>query len=357
MSALPMNPNFVRANDVARAQLYFDNKQSTAWDKVNQSLRRMGYDTQYLVAPKEVEFIKPTIIEALRWTPSIDQIAPTDNIGPGMLKYTYYKYNKLVGPELSQDFEHRSNVYASTTEATVELHGLQYDWHFPKTWVDASNNPNALYHLQPGLMEGNMRELTKELALYRNKYLYRGTDCAGMTDVGITGLLNASGTTTAPSVGLGNDNDVTATGDGPDLASKMAGVLIAEKFEPPFVLDLSPGLMRQFGVNRTTVEHTSDLDLMYMMKGENGANMFSMIRSNPFMLDTETEVNATGSCAIYKPGYDNFRIGESYALNYYPLPPTSLGIDGKLLWMGQMVIPRPKAISVRTGVTTNVWGA
>jgi hypothetical protein len=356
MSAIA-SPMFARSNDIARANLYFDTEKSSAFDKVNQSLRRMGYDTQYLIAPKETEFIKPTIIKALRYSPSIDLIASTDNIGPGMLKYTYYTYNKLQGPELSQDFEHRSNVYQSSTEATVELHGLQYDWHFPKTWIDASTNPNALYHLQPGLMEGQMRELAIELALYRNKYLYRGTDCAGMTDVGITGLLNAPGTTTAPSVGLDNDDSVITTGDGPDLASKMAGVLIAEKFEPPFILHLSPGLLRQFDKNRTTTEHTSDLQIMYEMKGENGENMFEMIRSNPFMLDTETEVNATGSCAIYKRGYDNFRIGESYALNYYPLPPTSLGVDGKMLWMGQMIVPRPKSISFKSGITTNVWGA
>lgn len=361
MSTINQTP-FVRGKDVA--QVYVDTKDAngkviqSAWDKLNQQIRFMrGNDTQYLVSPKETEFIQPTIIEALRWKPSIDQIAQTHNIGPGLIKYTYNKYNSVLAPELSQDFEHRSNVYTSFTETSVELNGLQYDWHFPKTWVDATNNPNSLLHLQPGLMEGQMRNLAMELALYRNKFLYRGTDCAGLTDVGLTGLLNATGTTTAPTVGLGNDNDVTATGDGPDLASKMAAALIAEKFEPPFVLDLSNGVFMQFDKNRTTTEHTSDLELIYKMKGENGERMFEMVRMNPFMLDTETETNSTGAAAIYKRGYDNFRIGESYALGYYPLPPTSLGIDGKLLWMGGMVIPRPKSICYKSSITTNVWSS
>ena len=331
--------------------------QDTAWGQYKSMAKHMYGDAAYFLDPDEVRYLEKQILEVLYFEPTLDEIASTINIGAGKSEYKYYKNIKPLPPEFTNDFEGGNNVKILKESATKKLIGLHYDWHLTKPEVDASRANNGIISLSPNPEMNLMQELTQALQQYRCWFGFLGGNIPNINDGnnnGLTGLLNDSSLTFG---GL-TDTDLTTIGDVELAAKKLAAWLIQKKFKPPFVLDMSPGVLIQALTNINATSSKTDYQLILeLASGVNGNRMFSKIRMNPFMINSETETNSTGAIAAYAISPRNFRLIESYPLSFYPTPPTTLGINGKLLWMGAPVVQRADSIAFDNGLTTNSFAA
>lgn len=330
----------------------------TAWGQYRQLAQRGMYgDAAYFLDPDEVRYLEKQILEVMYFEPTLDEIVATLNIGAGKSEYKYYKNIKPLPPEITNDFEGGTNVKVLKESATKKLIGLHYDWHLTKPELDASRANNGIISLSPSPEMNLLQELTAALQQYRCWFGFLGGDIPNINDGnnnGLTGLLNDSSLTFA---GL-SDTNLTTIGDVEIAAKKLAAWLIQKKFKPPFVLDMSPGVLIQALTNINATSSKTDYQLILeLASGVNAGRMFSKIRMNPFMINSETETNSTGAIAAYAVSPRNFRLIESYPLSFYPTPPTTLGINGKLLWMGNTVIQRPDSIAFDNGITTNSFAA
>lgn len=330
----------------------------TAADQYNEQAMARFNDAIYALTPEEITTIQQTILEVLMWKPKADGIMQTDQLGMGATKHKYYKWSKVPAPRETMTFEGGSNVIARKEEVNVELLGLDYDFHFSKPAIDAARNRVGYVQFNKTIDVGTMSILTEFLTEYRDKYLFLGSSGANLKSLGKTGLLNDASLTDPGAVG--NADSLIAAGNVLTAGTDLANFLIGKKFEPPFVLDLSPGVMMQSLKNKNATTSISDFKFLKDLEApeEFGVSrMFSQIRLNAYMIPSDIEVNATGAMACYKPGFQNFHIAESYPIGYYPKVPQGLGIDGKILWMGQTVVQRPDSVAYAESLTTNVFAA
>ena len=311
-------------------------------------------EAQYTLNANEVTAIEGQILHVLRWALKSPRFMTTKNMGGGILKHTYDKWNDVPAPRPSISFDGGRVVTVSKTETSVNLIGYDYDTYLTMPQIDAMNNSNRLQKFEESLQQGTITELTRSLAQYREWAIFRGTSAPGVDDLGITGLVNASGITTPTAYGLDADNNLTAAGDVLDAAQKAANGLIAARYDPPFVLLMTPLVMAQANKNKDTTTYKSDMAKIKELQGGEGTGaMFSDIIMCPYLINSATETTSTGALYAVKPDPTHFRVIESYGLGYYPLPPTGLGVRGKLLWMGVTEVRRPTAVSGRGSQTTN----
>jgi hypothetical protein len=331
----------------------------TAAEKYNDQAMARFNDASYALTPEEITTIQSTILEVLMWKPKADGVMQTDQLGMGATKHKFYKWNRVPAPRETMTFEGGRNVIATKQEVEVELLGLDYDFHFSKTAIDAARNRVGYVQFNKTIDVGTVSILTEFLVEYRDKYLFLGSTGAGLTSgLAKTGLLNDANLTDPGAVG--NADSLVAAGNVLTAGTDLANFLIGNKFEPPFVLDLSPGVMMQALKNKNATTFISDYKYLKDLEApqEFGtSSMFADIRINPYMIDSDTEVNATGAMACYKTGFQNFHIGEGYPIGYYPKVPQGLGIDGKILWMGQTILQRPLSVAFANALTTDVHAA
>jgi len=333
------------------------------WEIYN-DMRKSMHDTAFLLDPDEVTAIEQTILKVLRWKtklddniPGVGPFCPVKQIGAGMKKYDWYKWLDVPAPRNTDTFEGGFDVKVLKQKTTNVLHGMDYDFHITKTDIDAARSTNGKIKLLPELQMGILQNLMEQLALYRDWYGFRGTDAGDLQDITITGLLNDSGLTDPGAGGIGADDDMTAQADVFHSAVELSNKLIQNKFEPPFVLDMTPGLWSQANMNRNTTSDKTDMRLILEYVGANGGNspIFAKVRMNPFLIDSATETNNTAAMGAFAPSMDNYFLAEAYPLGAYPLPPQGLSAyDMKLLWMGRAIVTRPAAIQYINALTINV---
>ena len=339
----------------------------SAADQYNSLRFNQGYrwpkDTTYFFHPSEVTAIETMIQEILRWEPMSNEVIngapflPEVDIGRGKTKFNWFKETDVPAPEWSQSFEQVNNTLPGVTDTTPELLGMMYRYHLTMPEVDAANGSGSIFKLQPNKQVAIMRSLTKSLRLYQEYYKFMGGKVPNMADFSatITGLLNDSGVTAQTTLTASNDNILTAAGDIPYAATELANILMANKLKPPFVLDVSPGVLMQANINIDTGgQPISDTERLFKLTDEKKQALFSSIRVNPFIMGVETETNATAAMACFKPAKDNFFYVYSYPLSFYPLPPTTLGVDGALLFSGRTIVQRPEAIAYASPMTVAV---
>jgi hypothetical protein len=350
------NINFVGTSDQSWRQAgiltdkYVDGRLITAAEQWNNLWGTK--DAAYLLTPDEVTKVQTEIQKVLRWQPLADTISPTVNIGEGMTRFEWYKWLDVNPPRLTQTFEGGNDVKPLKQATTNYLYGMDYDFHLDKVTIDAARSSNGKIKLTPDLQMGTLSNLTEQLALYRNWFIFRGSDIPGVTDIGIKGLVNDSNLTDPGAMGIGADDDLTAAGDVFHSAVVLANKLLQNKFQPPFDLHMTPKVFSQANKNRNTTSDKTDYKLITEYSLGAGA-VFKTPVMNPFLIDSATETTSTGAMACFKSGQENFFTAQSYNLGYYPMPPKGLGVDGKLLWMGAAIVTRPTAIQFVDALTTN----
>ena len=179
-----------------------------------------------------------------------------------------------------------------------------------------------------------------------------------MKDLGLTGLYNDANITDPGQ--YGGADVLTTSLDIYVCVRDYAIELIKAKYDPPFLLQMTPGVLVQSIVNKEAgVGGRTDLELIMALKLPDGTPFFDIFLMNPFLVALDQETSTTGAiCAMAKSspnGRVNFEVVESYPLGFYPLPAVDLGITGKYLWMGAVEIPHPDSIVYRGGYTTTTF--
>jgi len=334
------------------------------WDQFNR-IRSHSFDqvrdANYFFHPNEVTVLQKTMQPVLRWgepQPIVPGFFNDTDIGRGMNQYTYFKTNDVPAPGGSKTFEQRGGTKVSVEDTTVDLFGLYYDFHLSMVQKDASMSGDPIYRLEPAKQQFIIQELTKSLATYQQGYRYLGTAYNGLNDVGITGLLNDSSIT--PATTIGNNGSLVAYGNIRTAANQLANKLLAKKIYAPYILDLSPGVVMQANLNQDAVNGmiVNELSTLFAMNALDGTKMFSAIRMNPHMITGSAETNTTAAMACYKVEQGlipYFKYVYSYPMAYYPMPQISLGVDGKILFMGRTVVEQANAIAFGNTLTVNVF--
>ena len=345
-------------------------KDVSGWDTYIQWKRehRDINDAEYPLIQQEIQHIYENILPVLHWQDRWGDAFTNLDIGRGITKYTFAKYNQIGpanAPQRTQTFESKWDAGVNKATTDLELHGWQYDFHIPRTWIDAQNNSKAVFHFNSDMYTDTMTECVRSLAEARQYFLFNGTQVSGLfDDVAIKGLCNNASLTAPPSLGLGADNDLTEYGDVVKSANILATQLVTRKATPPFGLWLSPGVWAQAAVNINPYNSKSDLQVIMEMCGidpKPGVNqqggMFSFCLPNPFILQSTTETNATGAMCCVKPSDVTARSIESYPLSAYPMPQITMGIDAKVLWMGITEVRRPEWVAFKNSLTTASFAA
>jgi hypothetical protein len=315
------------------------------WQKWNDMQYQRGVrDDTGFTHSGEVQSYKAIIERYIRWPAPEPEIIPERDLGRGILKWTYFRTNDIPAPSESLTFEQRGNTIPTNTQYDASLMGFYYDYHLDMVTRDASNNPNTVYSLQPRKQEWIMQELTRSMAVYKQWYHYRGTSIEGLNDLGITGLINDSAVTNDTTIG--DAGDLTSSYLGVTKAAEdLAQTLLDAKRFPPYTLDLSPGAFIRASKNINPYNGKTEIQNIYDLPTEKKVQMFDQIRINPFLINGVTETSSTGAMAVYKVGQQDFEFAYSYPMAFYPLPPVSLGVDGKLLFMGKTILYQPSAVA------------
>ena len=293
---------------------------------------------------QEVQSYKAIIEQFIRWPAPEPEIMPERDLGRGVLKWTYFRTNDIPAPGESLTFEQRGNTIPTNTTYDANLMGFYYDYHLDMVTRDASNNPNTVYNLLPRKQEWIMQELTRSMAVYKQWYHYRGTSIEGLNDLGVTGLINDSAVTNQTTIG--DAGDLTSSYLGVTKAAMdLAQTLLDAKRFAPYTLDLSPGAFICAVKNINPYNGKNEIQNLYDSTNEKKMQMFNEIRINPFLIEGVTETSSTGAMAVYKTGQQDFEYVFSYPMAFYPLPPVSLGVDGKLLFMGKTILYQPSAVA------------
>ena len=317
----------------------------------DQAYTRGTRDDTSFIHSNEVSAYKAMIERFIRWPAPKPEIMPERDIGRGMLKWSYFRTNDVPAPESSITMEQRDNTIPTNTQYDANLLGFYYDYHLDMVTRDAGNNPNAIFNLMPRKQDYIMQELTRSMAVYKQWYHYRGTSITPMRDLGITGLINDSGVTNQTTIG--NSGSLTTYGNIKKAAGALAATLLEAKRFPPYTLDITPGVFIQAATQNLNIyTGKSELQELYDMTDTNKQMMFNNIRINPFLIAGATETNSTGAIACYKIGEEDFEFVYSYPMAFYPLPPITLGVDGKLLFMGRTILMQPSAVAYGGSLTT-----
>jgi hypothetical protein len=338
------------------------NAKLTSWENHNRKIAseyggmkdKAGFgDASYLLTADEVTVVKNTIQHVLRWNLKSPGLITTKNIGKGMLKYKYWKWLEVLPPRYTLDFSRGEAVYTDKEETELEMMGFDYDIHLTMPQIDYFQNSNRFQRFSESLRQGNITELTRSLAQYREWSIFRGSDIPNMVDIGKTGLVNDSSVQDPGAIGIGLDDDLTAPGDVYYSAILMATKLIQAKFDPPYRIDMTPKVFSQALLNTHATTGYSDLKRIVEIGRDEGFQMFNQVVLNPFLINSETETNTTGAILVSKPNPLNFEYIETYAPGMYALPPVDLGWNAKLLCAGAVAVYRGNSLCYADTLTTN----
>ena len=338
-----------------------DSKKWVRWnrmvaDRLHKDMR-VAQDASYFMYPEEVRVYRPQIQRYIRWQEPepAEGFWQTKNIGPGHVNYRWFNTNDIPAPGETKTFQQKGQTLPTIKENNADLLGFYYDYHMSMIEKDQSVSSGAAYLLEPRKQEFVIQQLTKSLAVWQQYYKFRGTSVTGLTDLGITGLINDANVSNQTTIG--SSGTLTTYGYIISAAASLAGTLINAKRKPPFVLDLTPGVLVQATKNFNTTWGNTELLALYNMitAGPGGKSaLFSAIRMNPFLIGG-SEGNSSGAMACFKTGEDDFEWVESYPMEYYPMPPTGLGVDGKILFMGRTFLEQSSAVAYGGSLTTNVF--
>lgn len=311
-------------------------------------------DAQYVLQPQELRQVDTDVRSVIYSKAVAQKFLPTRQIGKGMTKHRYYKAVAPSAPIFSQDFLPESMDKVPKEEFDVDLLGISKDYFISMRDIDASRNPKSAYDFETKIDTLHLREITALISDYKERILWRGEDIAA-ADIsniagGLTGIFNDSNVQSAAGVlGLGSDDDLTAAGDGVQAVGYLADLLLNKYFEPPYVLVLTPGVYGRFMKNIDTTTNLSDMERILSLTTKDKTSLLSEIYVTPHLGKSTDEL---AMIAPRSPAGDpTIEIIESYPIWHYPINTTSLGIQGKILWMGAAAVKRPNGIAVSDDVT------
>lgn len=309
-------------------------------------------DTQYVIHPREMEYIDGEVAAVMRAMAVMDRLFGRQDVGRGKTSEKFYDNKAPRDPIQSKNFKTYQPGVDAETENEVHFLGVHKDYEFGMVELDASRNGQ---YFNSNILERTTQDHTAMVMDFRERILLRGGDIRSNNnkniDTRVKGLVNWSGIQVQSTY-----DDFTTFGVATDAVTEMIKQLQNYYFKPPYQLVVTPWVYIQLLRNRHTYSNKTEIWELLNLGQEAGQNLISGITATPHLLKVD-ETTSTGAMYLIAQadhkGRANALIAESYPLWHYPLSlGTQIGVAGKIAWMGSFVLRRPKAVSSTVAITT-----
>lgn len=300
-------------------------------------------DASYRLHELEMKNIDGSVKNVIYSKAVFQKIFPTNPIPQGLTSHRFYKATEPRDPIISRDFKPEAMEEIRKTQYDIDLIGISLDYFISMVDIDASRHSQ---YLKDKIDTLHVREITAKIADVKEQILWRGESIANIDPDqsfgGLTGVYNDSNVQTADCA-PDSDDDYTTAGDLPYAVGVLADKLLDQYFMPPYELVWTPSVYGRSMINQNSTTHQTDLERIRGLVSEDGTNLINSIHTTPHL------GNGTDEMCLIKTtdpsGGPTAMAIESYPLWHYPINTTSLGIQGKVLWLGAAAVTRPNAIA------------
>jgi uncharacterized linocin/CFP29 family protein len=327
------------------------------------SIPKSWVDADYVLTSREILSLDKVVYGVVRRKAIAQDIFPTIKVEKGMRSREVAVAKELREPIFSDDFMTEDLDEVRKTTIEYYLAAIHKDFKLNMIDIDASRN-NRYYNTKIDVL--NIREATKTIADYKERIIWRGysildkagtaANAQGSIDTDVGGLINniPSGAGTINSFAAAGDNaGINSAGDGPlSIGAAMASV-IDNQYYGPYEFVMTPDVYGQLAQNFNSTTHISDIERMMAMVDLKGNKILNGMHVTHYLIAAAAQAD-NGSmmmCQTKTPdGEPTAVIMESYPVAHYPTQHSSLGIKGKVLWMGCGATLRATAFTLETSV-------
>jgi len=337
-----------------KKQVSFDDTIDTRW-----------IDASYALNPREVESLDRHVYGVVRNRAIAQKYFPTIQIEKGARHREIQIAEELSEPKFDGNFLREDLDEVKKKVVDYYLLPMHKDFQIGMIDIDASRNIGGKY-ADITIDTLNIREVTKTISDYKERSLWRGFDILnrlrtaahpqGPIDGRVGGLIAnipaTAGTITSFSA-AGDNLGINSAGDGPLTIGAAMASLIPNLAYGPYNFIMSPGPYAQLAQNFNSTTHWSDIERMQAMIDLKGNKILESMDATHYLIKT-AEGAATGSFVAFQrktpDGEPTAAILEAYPVTHYPTQHSSLGIKGKVLWMGAAANMRPEFFTLETAV-------
>lgn len=326
------------------------------------SIPKSWVDAEYSLMPREVESLDNIVYGVVRNAAIAQKYFPTIQVPKGSRYRKLTIAQELNEPIFSDDFLTEELDQVTKKEHTYWLTAMHKDFRLGMVDIDASRN-QKYYNVT--IESLNIREASKTIADYKERVLWRGYDCLdraktaahpqGLIDTKCKGIFLASeGDGSYNSFAAAGDNSgVDSAGDGPLSIGAAMASLIPDIYYGPYTFIMTPDVYAQLVQNFNSTTHISDIERMKAMVDLKGNKVLEALDVTHYLINAAAEAD-NGAMLMFQRktnmGEPTCVIMESYPVAHYPTQMSSLGIRGKVLWMGCGAVLRMAAFTKETSV-------
>lgn len=326
------------------------------------SIPKSWVDAEYSLMPREVQSLDRVVRGVIRTKAIIQKYFPTISIPKGNRYHKIALAQELREPIFTDDFMQEDLDEVKKKEVEYWLAAMHKDFRLNMIDIDASRN-QKYYNVTIETL--NIREATKTIADYKERVLFRGYDILdkartaahpqGIIDTSVAGLVNPpSGAGTVNAFDAATDNaGVDSAGDGALSIGDAMSELVDDLYYGPYVFMMTSDILGQLGLNFNATTQLSDIERMHGLIDIHGNKILEAMDTSNYLIKAQA-VADNGSMLMFQrktpDGEPTVVIGEAYPVAHYPTQMSSLGIKGKVLWMGATFVIRPKALALETAV-------
>jgi len=321
-------------------------------------------DADYLLNPREVESLDRHVYGVVRNLAIAQKYFPTIQIEKGARHREINIAIELSEPIFTDDFQQENFDEARKTPVDYWLAPMHKDFRISMIDLDASRNIAGQYS-DITIDTLNIREATKTIADYKERVLWRGFDILnrartgansqGIIDTRVKSLISPP--TEAGTIGTfdaASDNSgINSAGDGPLSIGDAMSTLIPNLAYGPYVFIMTPDVYGQLAQNFNSTTHWSDIERMQSMIDLHGQKILEGMDVTHYLIKAAAAAD-NGSMLMFQrktpDGEPTAAILEAYPVTHHPTQHSSLGIKGKVIWMGCSANMRPTFFALETSV-------
>ena len=321
-------------------------------------------DAEYALNPREVESLDRHVYGVVRNLAIAQKYFPTVQIEKGARHRENHIAVALSEPKFDGDFLTEDLDEVRKKFVDYWLLPMHKDFRIGMIDIDASRNIGGKYS-DITIDTLNIKEATKTIADYKERSLWRGYDILnrardgahpqGIIDSRIPGLISppAAAGSLATFDAAGDNAGIDSPGDGPLSIGAAMAALIPNIAYGPYNFIITPEIYGQLAQNFNTTTHWSDIERMHAMIDLRGNKILEGMDVTHYLIKTASSGD-TGSMLMFQrktpDGEPTAVILEAYPVTHYPTQHSSLGIKGKVLWMGCSANLRPEFFGLETAV-------
>jgi len=331
-------------------------------DLLIDSVPKSWLDAEYSLLPREVQSLDRIVYNVVRHKQIIQNYFPTVPVPKGSRYRKITMAQELREPIFSDDFMTEDIDEVKKQEYTFWLAAMSKDFSLSMIDIDASRS-QKFYNVTMDTL--NIREAVKTIADYKERVLFRGYDILdkartaaigqGLIDTDVKGIITeatADGTRNTFSA-AGDNNGINSAGDGPLSIGDAMDSLIADLYYGPYNFLMTPDVYGQLAQNFNSTTHISDIERMQAMIDLKGNKILENMDATHFLIVAAAAAD-NGAMEMFQrktpDGEPTALILEAYPVAHHPIQSSTLGIKGKIIWMGRGLALRLAAFSQETAV-------